>query len=136
MIRRRDLTIALLGVDALAVQLGAQAQAARPARVAVLGTSSPETSGFLVDALHKILSIGTATVFTTVGGALYYGSSLQEIMDRAVSFIDRILRGAKPADLPVEQPTNFDLIVNLKTMRALGISVPQSVLLRTTELIQ
>ena len=85
---------------------------------------------------HKILSIGTATVFTTVGGALYYGSSLQEIIDRAVSFIDRILRGAKPADLPVEQPTNFDLIVNLKTMRALGISVPQSVLLRATELIQ
>jgi putative ABC transport system substrate-binding protein len=85
---------------------------------------------------HKILSIGTATVFTTVGGALYYGSNLQELIDRTVSYIDRILRGAKPADLPIEQPTNFDLIVNLKTMRAIGIAVPQSILVRATEVIQ
>ncbi len=85
---------------------------------------------------HKILSIGSATLFTAVGGALYYGSNLQEIVDCAVSFVDRILRGAKPADLAVEQPTNFDLIINLKTMRLIGLPVPQSVLLRATELIQ
>lgn len=85
---------------------------------------------------HKILSIGVATAFTSVGGALYYGSNLEEIIDRSVSFIDRILRGAKPGDLPVEEPTNFDLVVNMKTMRAIGITVPQSVLVRATELIE
>jgi putative tryptophan/tyrosine transport system substrate-binding protein len=85
---------------------------------------------------HKILSIGVITLFTSVGGALYHGSNLQEIIDRGVSFVDRILRGAKPADLPVEEPTNFDLIVNLRTMRAIGIPVPQSILVRATEVIQ
>jgi len=85
---------------------------------------------------HKIVSIGTATLFTSVGGAIYYGSNLQQIVDRSASFVDRILRGAKPADLPVEEPTKFDLIINLKTMRALGIAVPQSVLQRADEVIQ
>ena len=85
---------------------------------------------------HKILSIGVAAAFTSVGGALYYGPNPQEIYDRSVSFIDRILRGAKPGDLPVEEPTNFDLIINMKTMRAIGITVPQSVLVRATGLIE
>jgi putative tryptophan/tyrosine transport system substrate-binding protein len=85
---------------------------------------------------HKILSIGTFTLFTSVGGAIYYGSNLAEIIDRTASYVDRILRGAKPADLPVEQATKFDLIINLKTMRALGITVPQRVLVRADELIQ
>jgi len=85
---------------------------------------------------HKILSIGIATAFTTVGGALYYGSSLAEILDRSVSFVDRILRGATPGDLPVEEPTNFDLIINMKTMRSIGIAVPRTVLVRATELIE
>ncbi|HEX7562232.1 MAG TPA: ABC transporter substrate binding protein [Bradyrhizobium sp.] len=85
---------------------------------------------------HKILSIGSQTLFTSVGGAIYYGSNLQEIIDRSVSYVDRVLRGARPADLPVEQPTKFDLIINLKTVRALGISIPQSVLLRADEVIQ
>jgi putative tryptophan/tyrosine transport system substrate-binding protein len=85
---------------------------------------------------HKILSIGIFSLFTSVGGAIYYGSNLAEIIDRSASYVDRILRGAKPADLPVEQATKFDLIINLKTMRALGITVPQSVLLRADEVIQ
>ena len=85
---------------------------------------------------HKILSIGVATLFTTVGGALYYGSNLREIIERSVSYVDRILRGAKPSDLPVEQPTNFDLIVNVKTMRAIGIPIPQRIRARATELIE
>jgi len=85
---------------------------------------------------HKILSISGFTLFTSMGGALYYGSNLQEIVDRSASFVDRILRGAKPADLPVEEPTKFDLIINLKTMRALGITVPRSVLQRADEVIE
>lgn len=85
---------------------------------------------------HRILSIGVVTLFTSVGGALYYGSNLQEIIERSASYVDRILRGAKPADLPVEEPTHFDLIINLKTMRQIGIKVPQSLLVRATEVIQ
>ena len=67
---------------------------------------------------------------------MYYGSNLQDPLDRSLSFVDRILRGAKPADLPVELPSKFDLILNLKTLRAIGISVPKNVLLQATEVIE
>lgn len=93
-----------------------------------------EIATFAVE--NKILCIGTSPQLPRLGGALYYGIDLQEIVDRTVSFVDRILRGAKPADLPIEQPTHFTLIVNLKTMRLLGIAVPQRVLVRATELIE
>ena len=67
---------------------------------------------------------------------MYYGSNLQDVIDRSMSFVDRILRGAKPGDLPVELPTKYDLILNLKTLRAIGISVPKNVLLQATEVIE
>jgi putative tryptophan/tyrosine transport system substrate-binding protein len=70
------------------------------------------------------------------GGLLSYGISLAEIRRRGASFIDKILRGAKPADLPIEQPTQFELGINLKTAKALGITIPQSLLLRADEVIQ
>jgi putative ABC transport system substrate-binding protein len=101
------------------------------------GVSEPqwrEIAQFAVQ--NKILSIGVATLFTSVGGAMYYGSNLQEIIERSASFVDRILRGAKPADLPVELPTKFDLILNLKSLRTIGIEPPRNVLLQATELIQ
>ena len=85
---------------------------------------------------QKIISIGTVTLFTTVGGAIYYGSNLADIVNRGASFVDRILRGADPRDLPVEQPTKFDLILNLKTLRAIGLTVPRDVLLRADEVIE
>jgi putative tryptophan/tyrosine transport system substrate-binding protein len=85
---------------------------------------------------NRIISIGTVTLFTTVGGAIYYGSNIADIVNRGASYVDRILRGAKPADLPVEQPTKFDLIINLKTMREIGLNVPRSVLMRADELIE
>ena len=85
---------------------------------------------------HKIVTMGVATLFTSVGGAIYYGSNLQNIIDRSMYYVDRILRGAKPADLPMEEPTKFDLILNLKTLRAIGITVPKSILLRATETIE
>jgi putative ABC transport system substrate-binding protein len=70
------------------------------------------------------------------GAFVSYGASAAEADARYAAFLDRILRGANPADLPIEQPTKFELGINLKTAKTLGITVPQSLLLRADELIQ
>ena len=70
------------------------------------------------------------------GGLLSYGPDVVDIWRRAASYVDRILRGAKPGDLPVQFPTKYEMVVNLKTAKALGLTVPQSILLRADELIQ
>jgi len=87
-------------------------------------------------AAHKLPSISIARGYVDDGGLMSYGPSFQAIMELTAVYVARILKGAKPADLPVEQPTKFELVINLKTAKALGLTIPQSVLIRADELIQ
>jgi putative ABC transport system substrate-binding protein len=85
---------------------------------------------------HRIAAIYELRVFVEPGGLMSYGVNVSEMQRRAATYVDKILRGAKPGDLPVEQPTKFELVINLKTAKALGLTIPQSLLLRADEIIQ
>ena len=87
-------------------------------------------------ASNRIPAIYEARDFVDVGGLMSYGIDFSDHLRRAASFVEKILKGAKPADLPVEQPTKFELVINMKTAKALGLTIPQSLLVRADEIIQ
>ena len=74
--------------------------------------------------------------YVEAGGLMSYGPNLPDLFRRAADFVDKILRGAKPGEIPVEQPTKFDLIINLTTAKALGLNVPPSLIARADEVIE
>ena len=81
-------------------------------------------------------AIYDAGSFAHAGGLMAYGANTPELFRRAATYVDKVLKGAKPADLPVEQPTKFDFVINLKTASALGVTIPSSVLQQATEVAQ
>ena len=74
--------------------------------------------------------------FVEAGGLMSYGANFSDLFSRAAEFVDKILRGAKPADMPVQQPVKFDLIINLKAAKVLGLRIPETFLLRADEVIE
>jgi putative ABC transport system substrate-binding protein len=85
---------------------------------------------------HRLPSVGGSKEYAEAGGLISYGADYPDLFRRAAVFVDKILKGAKPADLPVEQPTKFELVINLKTAKSLGLTIPQSLLQRADEVIQ
>jgi putative ABC transport system substrate-binding protein len=87
-------------------------------------------------ARHRIPALYPDREFVDAGGLMFYGANLVELYGRAATYADRILRGAAPASLPVEQPTKLELILNATTARTLGLTFPQSLVLRADQVIQ
>jgi putative ABC transport system substrate-binding protein len=108
---------------------------------AVLVITDPVTAAYsgrpIADLATKsrLPVVGELREFTNTGSLISYGPSLLSMVQRVATFVDKILKGAKPADLPIEQPTQFELVINLKTAKALGVTIPQSLLLRADQVV-
>jgi putative ABC transport system substrate-binding protein len=97
-------------------------------------TNEKRTIGFALKS--RLPSVYVYRGAVEAGGLMYYGADFAESYRRVAYFVDRILKGAKPADLPVEQPTKFELVINLKTAKQIGLTIPPEVLARATRLIK
>ena len=85
---------------------------------------------------HVLPTVAGVRDFVDDGGLMSYGPNFSDLLRRVVHYMDKILKGAKPADLPVEQPTKFELVINLKTAKAIGLTIPPSLLQRADQIIE
>jgi putative ABC transport system substrate-binding protein len=99
-------------------------------------TGTHRATIILATGQNNVPAVYSGSDFVREGGLLSYGADQVDLFRRAASYVDRILRGAKPAELPVQLPTKYEMVVNLKTAKALGLTVPQSILLRADEVIE
>jgi putative ABC transport system substrate-binding protein len=101
------------------------------------GFVTPHKEKFLaLAAKYRLPTIYHQSIIVHAGGLMSYGANFQDLWRRAAIYADKILKGAKPADLPVEQPTKFEFVVNLKTAKALGVAIPEAILARADEVIE
>jgi putative tryptophan/tyrosine transport system substrate-binding protein len=119
---------------ALAMVTGRRADAILALSDPVMGNALPQLSRFAL--VNRLPAIYSRSEFAEEGGLLAYGPSFATSYRRAAAYVDRILKGAKPGDLPVEQPTKFELVINLKTAKALGLNVSQTILQRADRRIE
>ena len=148
---KRRAFITLLGGAAVAWPLAARAQSpTKIARIGILGLASAAAALVQADdlfinegtriielaAAYRVPAIYRLGYQAAAGGLMAYAPDLAVQWRRAADYVDKILRGAKPGDLPIEQPTQWSLLVNLKTAKALGITFPESILLRADEVIR
>jgi putative ABC transport system substrate-binding protein len=146
--RDSEATAAALKVTLLSVEVRGATDF--PRAFAILGRDRPDAMVTFSDPLtvanrqhivqyatqQRLPMISEIRLFVETGGFMSYGASLASLFRRAAGHVDKILKGAKPADLPVEQPSKFELVINLKTAKALGLTIPQSLLGRADEVIQ
>jgi putative ABC transport system substrate-binding protein len=138
----------VLGVSILSVEVraaddfrGAFATLAQNPVEALIVLGEPLMSSRQTDILsfvakRRLPNVGQAREVAEAGGLMSYAPNVSDQFRRAATYVDKILKGTKPADLPVEQPTKFELVINLKTAKALGLTIPQSLLVRADEIIQ
>jgi len=119
---------------ALAEIIGARSEALTVLSTPMLYGERAQLVDFAVK--HRLPSVFSSRSFVDAGGFMSYGPSVPDMCRRAAIYVDKILKGASPADLPVEQPTKFELVINLKTANAVGLTVPQSLLARADEVIE
>ena len=122
------------------IETGIRELAGRPASALVMPpnqvTNAHREAVAEVVARHRLPALYPDRFFVALGGLMSYGADLIEMDRRAMSYVDRILKGEKPADLPVQVPTKYELTINLKTAKAMGLTIPETLLATADEVIQ